>query len=54
MFYLALIVHPLTKVSTDCPLKDFHHKVEERARQRGIPTTLRRLIADEGMLGLHF
>lgn len=54
MFNLATLIHPLAQVPPDCTLKDFHHEGEKGSRQGGVPSTLRRLVAYEGMLSLDF
>ena len=42
------------KISPYGSLKDLHHEAEERTRQGCVPSSFGTLVADEGVLGLHF
>ena len=54
MFYLASVIDPLAQVSAHGALEHLHHEGEHRAREGRVPSSLGRLVADEGVLGLDF
>ena len=53
MFDLCSIVYSLAQVPPNCTLENLHHEGEQGPRQGGIPSALRGLIADEGVLRLY-